>query len=55
MIVQNFTDAQYTNGQRTIGSIYFEKFSLLTVQTGKFLLCQFFSMTGAFFQQVYLS
>ena len=33
----------YTAGERTIGSVYFDKlFSLLTVQTDKFLLCQFF-------------
>ena len=30
------------NGNALLGSIYFENFSLLTAETGKFLLWQFF-------------
>ena len=42
MIAQSFTNAQYTHGPRTIGLNLLEKFSLPTVQTGNYLLCQFF-------------
>ena len=41
--VQNVTYVQYTV---ILGSIYFDKFSLVTVQTGKFANLPNFSMTN---------